>query len=144
MEFRQITPGFAVAPQIGPEDVPAVSEAGYAAIICNRPDDEVPQDLSSYAIAKAAAEAGLTFSYLPVANGPGIAKTVENLAAALSVARGPVLAYCKSGMRSAAVWALWRAGMDDPDAILAQTSRAGYELDGLRGRLVHLAERKSR
>lgn len=144
MEFRQITPGYAVAPQIGPEDVPAVSEAGYAAIICNRPDDEVPQDLSSYAIAKAASEAGLAFSYLPVSNGPAIAKTVEELATALSAARGPVLAYCKSGMRSAAVWALWRAGEENPDAILAQASRAGYELGDLRGWLVRLAERRSR
>jgi sulfide:quinone oxidoreductase len=35
-----LTPAFAVAPQISPEDVQAIAAAGYKSIICNRPDDE--------------------------------------------------------------------------------------------------------
>ena len=39
--------------------------------------------------------------------------TADNVAqqgAAIDAADGPVLAYCRSGMRSSVVWVMWNAG----------------------------------
>jgi uncharacterized protein (TIGR01244 family) len=42
LSIRPLNDRFAVAPQIAPEDVPAIAAAGYVAIVNNRPDDEEP------------------------------------------------------------------------------------------------------
>lgn len=139
MDLRSITPDYAVAPQIGPEDFAALAEAGYVAVICNRPDDEVPTELASAAMAEAAQAAGLHFHYLPVVNGAMTMQMVEDQGATLAAANGPVFAYCRSGTRSTIVWALSRSGQDATDDILAAASKAGYELSGLRGQIEHLA-----
>ena len=41
MDLRQLTPDLAVTPQIQPEDLPALAEAGFRVLINNRPDSEV-------------------------------------------------------------------------------------------------------
>ena len=40
MEISEVTPEFAVAPQIKPEDVAMLQERGIVALICNRLDGE--------------------------------------------------------------------------------------------------------
>ena len=58
-------------------------------------------------------------------------------------APGPVLAYCASGTRCSVIWALGQAGLKPTDEILAATSAAGYQLDGLRPTLESLAASKT-
>ena len=41
MTSRHLTPDFAVAPQIEPEDFDALAQAGFTTVIDNRPDAEV-------------------------------------------------------------------------------------------------------
>ena len=55
--------------------------------------------------------------------------------AAMEQLPGPVLAYCRTGTRSASLWALTKAGRLSADAILRATTAAGYDLAGLRPRL---------
>ena len=55
--------------------------------------------------------------------------------AALETLEGPVLAYCRTGTRSATLWALGVASKLSVDAILKTTARAGYDLNSLRSRL---------
>ena len=40
MDIRKITATFSVTGQIAPADLPAIAQAGFRAIICNRPDGE--------------------------------------------------------------------------------------------------------
>ena len=40
MDIRRVTPDLAVSPQIAPEEIEAVKAAGFASIVCNRPDGE--------------------------------------------------------------------------------------------------------
>ena len=134
MDFARITPDYAVAPQIAPEDAEAVRAAGFTDVVCNRPDEEVPPDLSADALQAACEAAGLRFHRNPVRNGALGEAEVAAQRAAIAAADGPVLAYCRSGTRSAAVWALGARELD-ADAILAATSRAGYDLSGLRPHL---------
>jgi len=133
MDIRMLAPGVAVAPQIAPDEVAQLRAAGFAAIICNRPDDEVPAEIGAAAMATAAAQAGLGFVDNPVPAGTMSDAIVARQADAIAAADGPVLAYCTSGTRSAMVWLLGaaRAG-GDPEALLAAAREAGYALDMLR------------
>ena len=106
MSIHALSPTFAVAPQISPEDVQAIAAAGFKSIICNRPDDEGESQPSFEAVAQAAAQAGLQARHLPVI--PSDISEADGVAMAqlLSELPGPVLAYGRSGSRSSTLWQL--------------------------------------
>lgn len=99
MEIRQLTPDFAVAPQIGPEHVKPIAEAGFKSLICNRPDSE--EGAVDHALIEAAAhDAGLEFRFVPVVSGSVTPQDVADMTAAIDALPRPILAYCRSGTRS--------------------------------------------
>lgn len=131
MRFTELAPGFFVAGQIDTADVSAAAEQGIRKIICNRPDGEAPDQTPSGELAAAAQSAGVGFDYVPLSPG-GLS---EQLVAAFGVAiggDGPVLAYCRSGMRSATLWALSRVGELSVDDVVHAAGDAGYDLTGMR------------
>ncbi|WP_420586530.1 TIGR01244 family sulfur transferase [Ruegeria sp.] len=132
MEIRPITPRYAVSPQITVEDVPAIAEAGFVKVICNRPNVEVPQDMQSDAIGDAVRAAGLEYEVLELTHQT---MTPENVALQRELSEsctGPVLAYCASGTRCSVVWALGQCDRMSTDDILDATTKAGYALENLR------------
>jgi len=135
MDIRPLTERYAVSPQIAPEDMPALRAAGYAAVICNRPDEEVPPELGSAAMREAAEAAGLAFATIPVMHGALGPDTVAAQRRAIAEADGPVLAYCASGTRSTIVWMLGAAPETVPDALLQAAQAQGYALQMLRPQL---------
>ncbi|MGR3503574.1 TIGR01244 family sulfur transferase [Pseudaestuariivita sp.] len=142
MDIRQITPTYAVTEQITPDDVPAIKDAGFTAVICNRPDAEVPPALSAATLQAAVEGAGLAFHVLPLTHQTMHAENVARHAELAASAPGPVLAYCASGTRSTVVWALGQAGTQPVDDILRQAADGGYNLDGLRPTLEAMAAQK--
>ncbi|WP_338152792.1 TIGR01244 family sulfur transferase [Oceaniglobus indicus] len=130
--MNALTPAYTVSGQITPDDIPTLKEAGFTAVICNRPDDEVTPDEDHAAIRAAAEAAGLTFVYNPVVNGALHAGNIRAQGDAIAAASGPVFAYCRSGMRSSVVWALSQAPHTPADDLIAAARQAGYALDGLR------------
>lgn len=140
MNIKQLSPTHAVSDQITPEEVPAIAEAGFSVIVCNRPDAEVPDYLQAAALRSAAEAAGLEFIDNPV---DGRAMSLENIKTQkrhLGSQDRPVLAYCASGTRSAAMWGLASAGLLPTDEILEATAAAGYRLDGLRPQIESLVK----
>lgn len=135
MDIRPLTEDYAVSPQISPQDVAAISAAGYRTIICNRPDSENPEDLFASAVGAAAARAGLDFVMIPITHQTLTPEVVARQMSALAASQGPVLAYCASGTRCSIVWSLGQAGKMSADEILAATARHGYDLSHLRDRL---------
>ncbi|WP_089898083.1 TIGR01244 family sulfur transferase [Loktanella fryxellensis] len=133
MDIRNITPDYAVSPQIDVADVPAIKAAGFDTVICNRPDAEVPPDQQAPALQAAVEAAGMTFVLNPVTH-HGLDDDMVT-AQSEAAGHGKTLAYCASGTRSTIVWALGQAGHQPPDAIIAAASVAGYDIAGLRGRL---------
>lgn len=139
MDVRQITPRYFVSPQLDVSDLVAAAKAGFTTVICNRPNGEVPPSHQSDAIAAAAKAAGLDFHVLELTHQT---MTPENIAAQrdfITASTGPVLAYCASGTRCSVIWALGQAGSMPVDDILATTTKAGYDLAGLRSRLADIA-----
>lgn len=141
MDLRSLSPEYTVSPQISVEDVPAIAEAGVTLVICNRPDSEVPPSHQAEAIGAAVRSAGLRFEVLPLTHQTMTPENVAIQAEMIEAAGGPVLAYCASGTRCSVIWALGQAATRPADAILADTSAAGYQLDGLRPTLEQLHNR---
>ncbi len=133
MDIRALTPTYAVSPQIDPTDLPAIKAAGYATVIDNRPDGEIPGDLQTEVMQAAAQALGLTFVAIPAIPGMIGQPQVDAQRAAMAAATGPVLAYCASGNRSSVLWALTQAGTKPADDLIAAAARYGYNLEHLRG-----------
>ncbi|WP_319823877.1 TIGR01244 family sulfur transferase [Thalassovita sp.] len=136
MQIRQITPRYSVSPQINPEDLAAIKAAGFVKVICNRPDEEIPPSHHAATMQSAAEAAGLEFFNLPLTHQTMTPQNITAQFAAVDCCDGPVLAYCASGTRCTVIWALSQAGSMPVDEILGTAQRAGYDLSGLRPRLV--------
>jgi uncharacterized protein (TIGR01244 family) len=135
MDIRQLTPTYAVSPQIAPQDIAAIKAAGFTRIICNRPDGEIPPALQASAMRKLAEAAGLEFAENPVLPGDFSEAAVNAQTTAIAGSAGPVFAYCASGNRSSVVWALGNAGKVSADELIATAARWGYNLEPFRPRL---------
>lgn len=140
LDIRHIDETFAVAPQIAPEDLPAICAAGFALVINNRPDGEAPGQPAAAEIEAACAAAGLAYLAVPVDHRGFRLDQVTATVDAISSAGGPVLAFCRSGTRSCHLWALASAGMGvDVDVVIARAETAGYDLSGARPLLQSVA-----
>lgn len=111
MDLKKITEKTSVSPQITVTDIEAIKAAGIRAIICNRPDGEEVDQPSFKEIETAAKRVGLEAAYVPVQSGSVSDEDVAAFGAALHDLPHPVLAYCRSGARSANLWSLHESRM---------------------------------
>lgn len=121
-----------VAGQIAPESVAKLGAMGLKTIVNNRPDGEEPGQPSSASLAAEAEAAGIEYRHIPI-SGAFPDEAVDGMLDALESAEGPVLVFCRSGMRSAFLWGLARAKAGDPGrTILNRAAAAGYDLSPIR------------
>lgn len=141
MAYARLTDKMFVAPQITPDDLPDLVAQGFKVVICNRPDNEVPPELSSQALEAACAGAGITFYNNPLDPGGLTPDAVAAQAQVMEAAEGPVLAYCASGTRSAILWAFATAGQGETraDDIVQALGDAGYPFPGMAPQLEQFA-----
>ncbi|MDE0878972.1 MAG: bifunctional protein tyrosine phosphatase family protein/NAD(P)/FAD-dependent oxidoreductase, partial [Sphingomonas bacterium] len=135
MTIKSLTPFLSVSPQLTEADVARAARDGFRAIVDNRPDNEDPGQLSAAAMERVAASHGMAFAHVPVVSGKIGDADAARMADVLALLDGPVLAYCRTGMRSTPLWALSHAGSMPVDTILKTASDAGYDLKDLRPRL---------
>lgn len=117
--------------QIDPRELAALaSRLGLRRVVNNRPDHEEPSQPTSAEVAAAAEAAGLEYLEAPVRGMPDpdtVARVGEWMAEP-----APTLMFCRSGMRSAATWAMAeRLRGADADDLRAQALAAGYDLSRL-------------
>ena len=131
MQIVNISGLYNVSPQISLTDIEVLSKKGFEKIICNRPDFEVHPNIQSSLIEKVATEIGISFEYHPVTFENMNAENIEKQLTFINESERPVLAYCTSGTRCAAIWALGQIGKMSKDEILKTTLESGYNLEGL-------------
>lgn len=135
MQFAKISDRFSTTGQIVPEDMEQVAADGFKTVINNRPDGEGgPEQPTSDACRAAAEDAGLTYHYIPMTMQGMSMELLGDFHRAVADSPQPVLAHCKSGARSTALWALTEACYNEReiDDVLDDAKRAGYDLSGLR------------
>lgn len=109
--LNPLSADFAVAPQLRPDDMQAVAQAGYKSVIINRPDFEGGADQPTSADVMAAARAaGLQVEYQPVVSGAMTQQDVERFSQLLEELPAPVLAYCRTGTRCTTLYRAVKGG----------------------------------
>ena len=133
--FRQLSPRIFASPQIGLPEVAEAARQGVGLIINNRPEGESDDQVPGAEIEAAARDAGIAYVAIPVTHAGFSEGQVKAMAEALGSTQAPVLAYCRSGTRSATLWALSQSGKRGADEILGMAADAGYDLGGIAGAL---------
>lgn len=139
MDIKFLSDIISVTSQIERDDIEKIKQQGFKTIICNRPDAESSDQLASDALSDEAGKLGIGFDYLPVMPGHFDAQQISDFRDLLQEAAQPILAYCRTGTRSATLWALSQAGDVPTDEIITAAGHAGYDLSHLSLRLKELA-----
>ena len=105
--LRKLDEKTLIGGQIQPGDVAQLKQLGVTMIVNNRPDGEDPNQPASADIQAAAEEAGIDYRFLPITRGIG-PSDVEEMREAMDACEGKLLAFCRSGTRSALAWAVAR------------------------------------
>ncbi|WP_417688677.1 TIGR01244 family sulfur transferase [Roseibium sp.] len=137
MDARKITDQLSVSPQIAVGDLWEIAAQGYRSVICNRPDGEAADQPTFEEIEAAAAKAGLTIRYQPIVAGKVSDDDALAFGKAFDELPKPVLAYCRTGTRSATLWSLAQADALPVSSILEKTKSAGYDMAGVVRRIAN-------
>lgn len=130
MTIKALSPNLSVSPQLASSQIPGAASAnGFRSIICNRPDGEEPGQPSCAEIESAAREAGLAFQHVPVWGKDFTPQAIAAFAEALETLPKPVLAFCRTGTRSAVLWALSNNGSLTADERIRTGARAGFDFE---------------
>lgn len=106
LPITQIAADVCVAPQLDPSAMAEAAAAGFRSVINNRPDFEGgPGQPTSADIEAAARAAGLEYRHLPVKGGYQSPEEIAACARLLGELPAPVLMFCRSGTRSANLYA---------------------------------------
>jgi sulfide:quinone oxidoreductase len=137
MDIKALTTNLSVSSQVLVNEMEAVAQAGFKAIICNRPDGEGPDQPSFKEIEAAAQHYGLQARYLPAETGKVSDQDGHTFGQLLQSLPGPILAYCRTGMRSTTMWALSQAGAMPLPQILEAGQKVGFDMKALVQRIAN-------
>ena len=128
---KKITDTISVSPQITSADLADIKAAGFRSILCNRPDGEGADQPTFEEIEAVARASGLEARYQPVVSGKVRDEDASSFGTLIDRLPKPVLAYCRTGTRSATLWALSEGAKRPLPDILERTRAAGYDMGGV-------------
>jgi uncharacterized protein (TIGR01244 family) len=126
--IRQLGDNVMVSGQVAPHEVAGLAEQGVTLLVNNRPDGEEPDQPPASEIEAAAAAAGISYRFVPIIRGIGPAD-IESMQEALREAEGgKLLAFCRSGTRSALAIALAKREEGvSLEEVIQQLNQAGFD-----------------
>ena len=129
-EVRQLDERTLISGQIAAGDVPGLADSGVTMIVNNRPDGEDAGQPLAADIEAAARAVGIDYRHIPIMRGMGPSDVEAMRGAIGEVGDGKMLAFCRSGYRSALVWAVARSEDGVPRQELERCAEgAGISLD---------------
>ncbi|MES2326548.1 MAG: TIGR01244 family sulfur transferase [Pseudomonadota bacterium] len=133
--MRQLDEKVMVSGQVAPHEVAGLAAQGVTMLVNNRPDGEEPGQPLAGEIEDAAAQAGIGYRFVPIVRGIGPADVEVMQEALRETGDGKLLAFCRSGTRSALAVAL--AKRDEgasAEEVIRQLNQAGFD----HGPIAHL------
>jgi uncharacterized protein (TIGR01244 family) len=126
--IRRLDDRTLVSGQIAPEAVAGLAGQGITMLVNNRPDGEEAGQPMAADLEAAAEQAGIAYRHVPIIRGIGPAD-VEAMQEAIGAAGdGQVLAFCRSGMRSALASALAQRGQGvSREEVEQRLAAAGFD-----------------
>ena len=141
-ELIPLSPELSVAGRLDRADIESLAQAGVRTIVNNRPDGEDPGQLPAAEARRLAEAHGLAYHHIPITAASLTRADVDAFAATLREAEAPVVAHCRSGTRSALLWALSRMREGaDPLGLVAEAARHGIDIAGLPAVAARLRQR---
>jgi uncharacterized protein (TIGR01244 family) len=126
--IRQLDDKVMVSGQVAPHEVAGLAGQGVTILVNNRPDGEEPGQPLASEIEEAAAAAGLSYRFVPILRGIGPADIEEMQKALREAEGGKLLAFCRSGTRSAlAVGLAQREEGASADEVQQRLISAGFD-----------------
>ena len=126
--IRQLDEKVMVSGQVAPHEVAGLAEQGITMLVNNRPDGEEPGQPLAGDIEDAAAAAGIAYRFVPIIRGIGPADVEEMQKALRATEEGKLLAFCRSGTRSALAVALAkREEGASADEVQRNLTEAGFD-----------------
>ena len=117
-----------VTGQIAPGDVAELAKSGVTMLVNNRPDGEEPGQPLAGEIEAAAQAAGIAYRFLPILRGIGPADVESMQEAMREAGDGAMLAFCRSGTRSALACALaHREDGASAEEVSERLTQAGFD-----------------
>jgi uncharacterized protein (TIGR01244 family) len=104
--IRQLDERTWVSGQVAPHEVAGLAGQGVTMLVNNRPDGEEPGQPLAGDIEAAAEQAGIAYRFVPIIRGIGPADVESMQEAMRETGDGTLLAFCRSGTRSAFAYAL--------------------------------------
>lgn len=133
--IRQLDAQVMISGQVAPHEVAGLAEQGVTMLVNNRPDGEEPGQPLAGDIEDAAAAAGIEYRFVPIIRGIGPADVEEMQKALRATEQGKLLAFCRSGTRSALAIALAkREEGASSEEVVQQLNQAGFD----HGPIAHL------
>jgi len=127
-----LTSGLSVAGRLDRADIDALAGAGVRTIVNNRPDGEDPGQLPAAEARRIAEAHGVAYHHIPITAATLSRADVDAFAAVLRGAPAPVVAHCRSGTRSALLWALTRMREGaNALSLVAEAARHGIDIASL-------------
>lgn len=103
--IKRIDASLSVSGQLVPADLASVKALGFRSVICNRPDLEGGAEQPGQAMMEQEAQAsGLKFAYLPISTSGATPEQIEQMRGLLAELPTPILAFCRTGNRSARLY----------------------------------------
>jgi uncharacterized protein (TIGR01244 family) len=126
------TSGLSVAGRLDRAEIDALAGAGVRTIVNNRPDGEDPGQLPAAEARRIAEAHGIAYHHIPITAATLSRADVDAFAAVLRGAPAPVVAHCRSGTRSALLWALTRMREGaNALSLVAEAARHGIDIASL-------------
>ena len=136
MSMKKLSDQFYVGPQIEIDDIEDLQISGIKSVICLRPDGEGASQPVFEALKSQSRSLEIAAYYLPIVPGQISDAQIAEFADMVTKSPSPIFAYCRSGMRATALWALHQAQFGQcVDDILAAAKSAGHDLTALTPRL---------
>jgi len=133
--IRQLDDKVMVSGQVAPHEVAGLAQQGVTMLVNNRRDGEEPGQPPASEIEDAAAAAGIGYRFVPIIRGIGPADVEEMQGAMREAGDGKLLAFCRSGTRSALAIALAKreegASLEE---VVQELNQAGFD----HGPIAHL------
>jgi uncharacterized protein (TIGR01244 family) len=114
------------------EEIPILAKAGFRSLLNAQPDGEIER-FADAAVTRGAAEAvGLVYAHVPIESRLPSEDQIKVFSDALAALPRPIYAYCYSGGRAAAAWALSSASNVPPSQVIQALEAAGYDASSLK------------
>ena len=128
MQVIPVTSKFSIALDVTADAAARAHALGFQSVIGLAPDEEAEGPRPSDLIRNAVEAEGVSFAHQPVVIGLIDDSDIDAFAARLNAASGPVLAYCRSGLRAALMWALAEKSNLGEAAVIDIAARAGFDI----------------